>query len=64
VAVFSPRSEAACALLRPSASASAKLANTTVNHSQALIARMNRAGASPWPKTACSQSSSVSALPM
>ncbi len=29
-----PRSEAACALPRPSASASAKLANSTVNHSQ------------------------------
>ena len=30
---FRPRSDAACALLRPSASASAKFANSTVNHS-------------------------------
>ena len=34
---FKARSEAACALLRPSASASAKLANNTVNHSHKLI---------------------------
>ena len=39
---FKPRSEAACALLRPSASASAKLANSTVNHSHAAMAKMNR----------------------
>ena len=32
-----PRSAAACALPRPSATASAKLANSTVNHSQAAI---------------------------
>jgi hypothetical protein len=34
------RSEAACALLRPSAMASAKLANNTVNHSQTATARI------------------------
>ncbi len=34
VSLRRPRSEAAWALLRPSASASAKLANSTVNHSQ------------------------------
>ena len=45
-----PRSAAACALLRPSASASAKLANSTVNHSQSATARMKPAGASPWPR--------------
>ena len=37
---FKPRSDAAWALLRPSASASAKLANNTVNHSHTDTARM------------------------
>ena len=37
VSLRRPRSDAACALLRPSASASAKLANSTVNHSQTEI---------------------------
>ena len=41
VSFFRPRSEAACALLRPSASASAKLAKSTVNHSHSATARMN-----------------------
>ena len=41
---------AACALLRPSASASAKLANSTVNQSHSATARMNPAGASPLPR--------------
>jgi hypothetical protein len=41
------RSESACALPRPSAIASAKLAKSTVNQSQSEIARMNPAGASP-----------------
>ena len=50
VCFFRPRSDAACALLRPSASASAKLANSTVNHSQNATARMNPAGASPLPR--------------
>jgi hypothetical protein len=44
---FWPRSDAACALLRPSAIASAKLANSTVNHSHSAMARMNQVGASP-----------------
>ncbi len=43
------RSASACALPRPSAIASAKLANSTVNQSQSEIARMKPAGASPWP---------------
>ena len=47
VCFFRPRSDAACALLRPSASASAKLANSTVNHSHSAMARMKPAGASP-----------------
>ena len=55
VCFFSARSDAACALLRPSASASAKLANSTVNHSHSAIARMKPAGASPLPPRACTQ---------
>ena len=38
------RSASACALLRPSAMASAKLANSTVNHSQSVTARMKPGG--------------------
>ncbi|MCY1220169.1 hypothetical protein D9M72_321720 [compost metagenome] len=38
--VFRPRSASACCLLRPSASASAKFANNTVNHSHTDTARM------------------------
>ncbi|MNM73529.1 hypothetical protein D3C81_852570 [compost metagenome] len=45
--VFSPRSAAACCLLRPSAMASAKLANSTVNHSQMEMARMKPADSPP-----------------
>ena len=37
VSVRARRSVAACALPRPSATASAKLANTTVSHSQKMI---------------------------
>jgi hypothetical protein len=61
---FKPRSDAACALLRPSASASAKLANSTVNHSHADTANMNPAGASPWPRRACTNRTLVRMLPM
>jgi len=39
------RSESACALPRPSATASAKLANTTVIHNQTLIQAVNHSGA-------------------
>ncbi len=46
------RSAEACARLRPSASASAKLANSTVKSSQTVMAKMNPAGASPWPASA------------
>ena len=60
---FMPRRLAAWARLRPSASASAKLANNTVNHSQSAIARMNPAGASPSPPKACAHSSVVKIAP-
>ena len=39
--------------------ASAKFANSTVNHSQTDTAKMNQAGASPGPTTAWIQSSVV-----
>ena len=42
----------ACALPRPSAMASAKLAKSTVNQSQTETQKMNQAGASPLPTTA------------
>src|SRR3984885_4918795 len=61
---FSPRRLAACALLRRSASASAKFANSTVNHSHAAIPNMKPAGASPWPRTACANMTVVKRLPM
>ena len=54
---------AAWALLRPSASASAKLANSTVNHNHSETARMNQADASPFPTSACTNSAAVSRLP-
>ncbi len=46
------RSASACALPRPSAIASAKLAKSTVNQSQSETARMNQAGASPLAERA------------
>src|ERR1700733_13319172 len=60
---FRPRKDADCALLRPSASASAKLANSTVNHSQMVTLPMNQLGASPLPRRACSHRIVVSRLP-
>jgi hypothetical protein len=57
-------SEAACALLRPSAIASAKFAKSSVTQSQRVMARMNPAGASPWPNNACSHRIVVRMLPM
>jgi hypothetical protein len=57
-------SDAACALLRPSAIASAKLANSSVAHSHSEMARMKPAGASPVPNTACSHRIVVRMLPM
>ena len=45
------RRAAACALPRPSAMASAKLANSTVNQSQAEMARINPGAASPSPSS-------------
>jgi len=64
VSFFRLRSEAAWALLRPSASASAKLANNTVNHSQSAMARMKAGDASPLPVRAWTNSRLVMMLPM
>ena len=61
--LFMPRRLAVCALLRPSASASAKLAKSTVNQSQRAIARMKTAGASPWPTSAWTPRTVVRMLP-
>ena len=61
---FSARSDAAWALLRPSARLSAKFANSTVNHSHRLMAKMKAAGASPLPRRASSHSSVVMIEPM
>ena len=60
---FMPRRLAVCALLRPSASASAKLANSTVNQSQTATWRMKEAGASPLPPSAWKPSTVVRMLP-
>ena len=57
-------SDAACALLRPSAIASAKLANSSVTQSHSVTARMKPAGASPLPASAWSQRIVVRMLPM
>ena len=54
----------AWALLRPSAMASAKLANSTVNHSHSETARMKPAGASPWPPRAWTNRMVVRMLPI
>ena len=62
VSVRVRRSASACALPRPSAIASAKLAKSTVNQSQREIARMKPAGASPWPNTAWIHKPVVSTL--
>ena len=53
------RSEAACALPRPSAIASAKLAKSTVNQSQTDTQKMNHGGASPRPTSAWTHRSVV-----
>ena len=58
------RSASACALPRPSANASAKFANTTVNHSQIDTLPMNDAGASPLPPSAWKNRIVVSTLPI
>jgi hypothetical protein len=50
VSVRIERSASACALPRPSAIASAKLAKTTVSHSQTAIEKANQAGSSPPPR--------------
>src|SRR5262245_5545933 len=54
----------ACALPRPSAIASAKLANRTVNQSQSETAKMNHAGASPAPSSAWTNRAVVRMLPI
>ena len=61
---FRPRRLAAWALLRPSAMASAKFANSTVNHNQIAMARMKPAGASPSPVKACTNRTVVMMLPI
>ncbi len=60
-----PRSAAACALPRPSATLSAKLANTTVNHSHSVTCRMKPDVSLPPPpkKAFWIHSAVVSALP-
>ncbi len=55
---------AACALPRPSAIASAKLANSTVNHSHTATQPMNPADASPSPTSAWTHSAVVRMLTM
>ncbi|CAB3774007.1 hypothetical protein LMG30113_07400 [Burkholderia paludis] len=60
---FALRSDAACAFERPSASASAKFANSTVNHSHSAIARMKPDGASAWPASAATHRIVVRMLP-
>ena len=52
VVVRIARSDAACARPRPSASASARLAKSTVSHSQIAIVTVNQRGSSPPPKIA------------
>ena len=49
VSVRIARRASAWALPRPSASASARLANTTVSHSQTATTKVNQAGSSPPP---------------
>ena len=65
---FRPRRLAACALLRPSASASAKLANSKVNHSHSAFAPMNQAGdfstTVSGANNACSHSPLIRIAPM
>ncbi len=53
------RREAACAFPRPSAIASAKFAKSTVNQSHTDTQKMNHAGASPLPTSACTHRSVV-----
>jgi hypothetical protein len=57
-------SDAACALLRPSAIASAKFANSSVAHSHSVVARMKPGGASPVPAIDCTHRIVVRMLPM
>ena len=60
---FMPRNDAAWALLRPSANASAKLANSTVNHSHNEMARIKPQPASPLPFSAWKKRMVVMMLP-
>ena len=59
-----PRSDEAWALLLPSASASAKLPNNTVTHSQKATARTKPGSVCALPCSARSQTSVVRMLPM
>ena len=57
------RNDSACAFPRPSANASEKFANSTVNQSHRDTARMNQTGASPFPNSAWKNRTVVSTLP-
>jgi len=57
------RSASAWALPRPSAIASAKFANSSVNHSHTAMAQMNPAGSSPGRNSAAIPSPVVNTLP-
>ncbi|MPM92484.1 hypothetical protein SDC9_139619 [bioreactor metagenome] len=58
------RKASAWALPRPSASASEKLANKTVNHSHRVMIPMNQGLASPLPNKDCTYRAVVSRLPI
>ena len=64
VSFFKPLNDAACALLRPSAKASAKFANKTVNQSQSMTHKIKLEEASPSPYKDCTQSNVVKMLPI
>ena len=69
VSVRIARSVSAWALPRPSASASARFAKTTVSHSQTVTVKVNHAGSSPPPsgpppKTWISQAMVVMTAPI
>ena len=65
VSVFARRSDSACALPRPSATASARLAKSTVSHSQTTTDQANRLGsvtASTVDSTAPTSTTNITGL--
>ena len=64
VSRFIARSVLACALPRPSAMASAKLAKSTVNQSHTDTAPVNNCGSLRLPKTSCRNITVVTAAPI